>query len=336
MRQLGVDNPAIGPAHIAALAFSSYLVGMELPGERALYWRLSLKLAADPPEHVEEFDFQAVLESVDSRFSLATVSFELSAPGAFASGQVQAFERQQLETRWESTLPTEELAGQVALVVGASRGLGAAMAVGLARRGATCVGSYRRDVDGAREVSEAGGSRIEMTQGDGADSAWCAQVVEDIGTAHGKLDLLICNASPPLRPLAVAPQTTSRIQEYIQQAVALVAEPLAASLPALDRAGGTVVLVSTSAIHSPPALWPHYAAAKGAVEGLIRAAAAGWPKVRFIVLRPPRLETGFTFNAGLAQALPPALVMDRLAQVLVAPVEAGEPLFVEEFGAAEP
>jgi NAD(P)-dependent dehydrogenase (short-subunit alcohol dehydrogenase family) len=49
--------------------------------------------------------------------------------------------------------------------------------------------------------------------------------------------------------------------------------------------------VSSSAIRSLPADWPHYVAAKAAAEGLVAWAAATHPHIRFIIVRPPRLQT---------------------------------------------
>jgi NAD(P)-dependent dehydrogenase (short-subunit alcohol dehydrogenase family) len=65
-------------------------------------------------------------------------------------------------------------------------------------------------------------------------------------------------------------------------------------LDLVDERRGWCVVISSSAVSSPPADWPHYVAAKHALEGLTQTVAREYPNVSFLVVRPPRLLTDLT------------------------------------------
>lgn len=89
------------------------------------------------------------------------------------------------------------LQGKVALVTGASRGIGAAVALRLAAEGASVVVNYAGRADAAADVVsriEAAGSRAIAMQGDVSDSAACAALVSAAIDTFGSLDILVNNA----------------------------------------------------------------------------------------------------------------------------------------------
>ncbi len=89
------------------------------------------------------------------------------------------------------------LRGAVAIVTGGSRGIGRAIALDLARCGASIAVTYRTDADGAREtigrVHAAGGQGIAIA-GDGTDHGAPARVVSDVVRTFGRVDVLVNNA----------------------------------------------------------------------------------------------------------------------------------------------
>jgi 3-oxoacyl-[acyl-carrier protein] reductase len=89
------------------------------------------------------------------------------------------------------------LAGRVALVTGASRGIGRAIAIALARRGAKVIVNYASREDAAREAAaavEAVGGQAAISGFDVANSAAVTDAIKAIGKEHGSLDILVNNA----------------------------------------------------------------------------------------------------------------------------------------------
>lgn len=89
------------------------------------------------------------------------------------------------------------LGGKIALVTGASRGIGRAIAIKLAQAGATVVINYAGNIKAAQEVermiTEAGGKAM-LIQADVANAQSVENMIKEIAVAHGKIDILINNA----------------------------------------------------------------------------------------------------------------------------------------------
>ncbi|MGW5383214.1 SDR family oxidoreductase [Nocardia sp. NPDC003963] len=95
----------------------------------------------------------------------------------------------------------------VALISGAGRGIGAATARELGRRGYHVIVNFRQNTDAAREVAadiENEGGSAEIRQADVCDARQVADLVRRAYTDHANIDLLVCNANtvdPPFQPL---------------------------------------------------------------------------------------------------------------------------------------
>jgi len=95
------------------------------------------------------------------------------------------------------TIEDKALEGRVALVTGGSRGIGRAICVALARRGAKVVVNYAGREDAARETADlvrAAGGEAAVVQFDVAQSAQVTEAIKQIGKDHGGLDILVNNA----------------------------------------------------------------------------------------------------------------------------------------------
>ncbi|SFP16628.1 Short-chain dehydrogenase [Geodermatophilus dictyosporus] len=178
-----------------------------------------------------------------------------------------------------------------ALVTGASRGLGAALAAALAARGWRLVVDARDAGRLARTVAGLPApDRVTAVPGDVTDPAHRAALAEAVGD---RLDLLVNNASDlgptPLPRLAdLPPADLERVL-----AVNAVA-PLAlvqAVLPALERAGGTVVSVSSDAAVEAYAGWGGYGASKAALDRLTAVLAVEHPGLRVYAVDPGDMAT---------------------------------------------
>jgi len=323
----------VSPRHAEALLGCSYLVGMRLPGRRALFSDVTLDF--DAPTVAADDGFTLQLDALHADFGMASLSASFAARIA-ARAQMTAFVRRPvtapaLDTESspdDTEVDAEALRGKVAVVTGASRGLGAALAQALAQRGCTVVGTWlhsaaEAEALGARIAAQ--GGRFEALQADASDPRDAARLAEHIATHHGGLDLLVCNACPALRPLWIDPASAARITDHIAQSVAMVAHPLAHLLAPLERRKGIAVVISSSALDAPPAEWPHYVAAKRAVEGLAEVAAVEHPGVKLWIARPPKLLTELVNTPmGRHGATDPAAYASTLVDTLLGTAPASD------------
>jgi NAD(P)-dependent dehydrogenase (short-subunit alcohol dehydrogenase family)/acyl dehydratase len=329
----------------ATLLWASYLVGMELPGKHALFSSLAVTFQSGETTCDSAFDYSATVTSANPHFQLVTASATVRCGTQLvASVEIAAFVREAVSnsalTEINALCPSSSaLKGQVALVIGASRGLGAAITQGLALQGCSVVANYARSGREAVELRESlrdtPGS-VLLEQGNAMDVTWCAGLRDRLISKYGRLDYLISSASPPLLPLWVESEAVSRVVSYVADSLKLVLSPLATCLEPLAKSGGTHVLVSSSAVTKPVAIWPHYVSAKCALEGLVAAASAEYPTVKFVVMRPSRLRTELT-NTPLGRhgSLPVALAASHLIAALLADRNAsrGGVMYLDSFEA---
>jgi NAD(P)-dependent dehydrogenase (short-subunit alcohol dehydrogenase family) len=139
-----------------------------------------------------------------------------------------------------------ELAGKRALVTGASRGIGAAIALALADKGADVAITYERSVDRAAEVVraiEGKGRKALAIQADSADPAAVKRSVDEAAQALGGLDILVNNAAIVLYD-AVANVSVEHIDTLMD---VNIRSPLLASQAAIPylKAGGRILTIGS-------------------------------------------------------------------------------------------
>jgi NAD(P)-dependent dehydrogenase (short-subunit alcohol dehydrogenase family) len=182
-----------------------------------------------------------------------------------------------------------------AVITGASRGLGRAVSLALARRGATLVVDARgRSAldDVAHELLDAGAAAVESLPGSVTDPAHRAAIAEAVGRA-GRLDLLLNNAST----LGPSPQPDLRdypLEEWSRVYDVNVAAPLALTqflLPVLRRSGGAVVDITSDAAVEPYDGWGGYGSSKAALDQWTAILAAEEPDVHVYSFDPGDMRT---------------------------------------------
>ncbi len=169
-----------------------------------------------------------------------------------------------------------DLAGRTALITGGSRGIGRATADLLARAGARVAINYVRDESAAngavREIRAAGGEAMALA-GDVSDEAVARQLVRDVVAAWGRLDILINNAGIWDEDVAGRGDVAVWDRTY---AVNLRGSYLVtdAAVPHLEKHGGAIVFVSSTAGQRGEARHSAYAASKGALISYTKSLAA--------------------------------------------------------------
>jgi gluconate 5-dehydrogenase len=164
------------------------------------------------------------------------------------------------------------LSGKVALVTGASRGLGWAMAQALAKAGATVIINGRDDSTLKPRVAELAkaGLKGETAAFDVTDEKACAACIQGIVQRHGRFDILVANAGIQHRkPITEFERADwQRVLDTNLTAVWMLAKE-AAKVMIPRKAGRIIMTGSASAILARPTI-SAYIASKGAVHAMTR------------------------------------------------------------------
>ena len=193
------------------------------------------------------------------------------------------------------------LTGQVALVTGASRGIGRAIADTLAAHGATVWINYNRSQGAAEslagEIKEQGGSaftvRADVTKDDDV-----AAMIETI-TRQGGIDILVNNAGPKIHSASFDDLGWPDMQAALEQIVGGVFRVTHAALPHLREKQGKIVNVLAAAVLGRTAHnWLPYITAKGALLSFSKnlAQELGPSGVRVNMVSPSLVDTDLVSN----------------------------------------
>lgn len=165
----------------------------------------------------------------------------------------------------------DELAGRVALVTGASRGIGKAIAEALARAGADVAVNYRFREQEARTTSaaiEQLGRRAICVQADVSRAAEVGRLVETVQARLGHIAILVNNAGIT-RPQPLTEITEQDWNEVIAANLTSVFLVTQAVVPAMRSVHwGRIVNLSSVAAQTGGVVGPHYAASKAGILGL--------------------------------------------------------------------
>jgi 3-oxoacyl-[acyl-carrier protein] reductase len=196
-----------------------------------------------------------------------------------------------------------KLKGKVAVVTGASKGIGAGIAKALGAEGAAVVVNYASSKDGAErvvaEIKAQGGQAIAV-KGDVAKAADVQRLFDETRKAFGAVDVLVNNAG--VYKFAPLPEITE--DEFHRHFNTNVLGTILATKEAarhFGESGGSVINISSIASEEAVPGAAVYSATKGAVDTLTRVLAAelGPRKIRVNVIAPGGVETEGTHSAGV-------------------------------------
>ncbi len=199
-----------------------------------------------------------------------------------------------------------KLRGKVAVVTGASKGIGAAIAKQLAADGAQVVVNYATSREGAEkvvsEITKQGGKAIAVG-GSVSNEADVEKLFAETQKTYGKVDILVNNAGvygfAPLEQFTAAEYG----RQYDTNVLGLLLTTKAA-LPFFPAEGGSVVNISSVVSTLAPAMSSVYSSTKGAVDTITKSLAKelGSRKIRVNAINPGLVITEGTHSAGIADS----------------------------------
>lgn len=208
----------------------------------------------------------------------------------------------------------DDLNGKVALVTGASRGIGRAVAIALSEAGADVAVNYHTRGDAANETCGAikkAGCRALAVQADVSQAAEVARMVAVIETELGPVDILVNNAGiVSLKPLVeISEADWDEMLAVNLKSAFLVTQEVLRGMR--DRGWGRIMFLSSVAAQTGGITGPHYAASKAGVLGLTHSYARHLFKDGITVntLAPALIETDMV-TANL-KASPTAIPIGR-------------------------
>ena len=193
-------------------------------------------------------------------------------------------------------MPRIDLSGRVALVTGASRGIGLAIAQRLAAAGASVVVNARPIDDGLLEAfGKDEAQRISVLPGDVGAPETAGQMTRAIFTHHKRLDILVNNAGI-MRPAPIGMISDDEIDRTLATNLAGAIRLIQSAARLMARTGGSIVNLSSIVGLKGATGQLAYAASKAGIVGATLAAAKELaPKgIRVNAVAPGFIETGLT------------------------------------------
>jgi 3-oxoacyl-[acyl-carrier protein] reductase len=169
------------------------------------------------------------------------------------------------------------LNGKVALVTGASRGIGAASAKALAAHGAAVAVNYVHNREAAEAVvaaiTESGGKALTV-QADVRDAQEVARMAAATAEALGPVDILVLNAGPAVPFKSVTELTQAEFETKVLDEMRCFFLPAKAVMPSMiERKRGCIIGISSGLSRNPSFGFTAHTTSKSAVDGLMKSLA---------------------------------------------------------------
>jgi acyl dehydratase/NAD(P)-dependent dehydrogenase (short-subunit alcohol dehydrogenase family) len=278
----------LGVERVAALLGLSRLVGMECPGLHSMFSGFAIEF----PVTGTPSSLQYHVAKVHERFRLLKIDVQ----GLGVRGSVEAFARQppigqKSITELSSVVGPKEFAGQRALIVGGSRGLGELTAKLIAAGGGHPVITYAVGKDDAERV----GSEIKQWGGECDILKYDARMapLKQLAQLNGPVSHLYYYATCPIFGLRTKDFDAGILEEFLQFYVRGFYD-LCAALKELSPQSISVFYPSTVAVEERPRNMTEYSMAKAAAEILCGDLNRSWPTIHITSVRLPRLLTDQT------------------------------------------
>jgi 3-oxoacyl-[acyl-carrier protein] reductase len=197
---------------------------------------------------------------------------------------------------------SQKLAGKVAVVTGASKGIGAEIAKHLAAEGAAVVVNYSASKEDAEkvvgEITKKGGKAVAL-QANLAKEADVRRLFAEVKKTYDKLDILVNNAGVyEFAPIEEV--TAAQFHKMFDLNVLGLLLATQEAVKSFGNRGGSIINISSLAAASAPPATSVYSATKGAVNAITRSLAQelGARKIRVNAINPGLVETEGVRSAG--------------------------------------
>jgi NAD(P)-dependent dehydrogenase (short-subunit alcohol dehydrogenase family)/acyl dehydratase len=312
-RALGAE--ALNPRLLEGLAWSSYVVGMELPGLDSLFAGLVLALGdggalldgapldgARADGAVLSAGQTLVLRDRDERTGQLTVEGILAprSGAGRAHALIHCFALPRAASPDAASFALDRPPGQdrgAVIVIGGSRGYGASLTLALLALGYEVHVAFATSRHSAEELARLAGARaahLHLAQLDAGDPGAMRSLAQALEAAERPLVGVVLSAAPAPLAMGLTPRSGADLADYVAASLRLVSVPLGSLLALVDEQRGWLLFCSSAALAQPPRDWPHYVAAKAAIEGLAAWVATTRPALRTVVVRPPKMQTAMT------------------------------------------
>lgn len=301
MRLFGLAPTLLSAGRLSALAWGSFVVGMEYPGRQALFSMFDFVFddAAQDNDNCE-LVFPRISGYLDERFRRATLAGE--GRGTVRKFALAAYVRPEPveygldEVASAFTAVDERFRDKKVLVTGGTRGFGAVLSRGFLLSGSHVIATYHKEAQAGRDLESEGASRtrrvvacpIDLTSEDD-----CYRLASRVRETFGTLDIVVHNAALPVRPRAFLEQSPAEFSAFVEPSIRMMSQLCYTVLPCI-RPGGFFIGVSSAYTRELPQLFSHYVCYKIALEGLMQALAKEFTSLQFVVARPPRMLTDQT------------------------------------------
>ncbi len=193
---------------------------------------------------------------------------------------------------------------KIAVITGASKGIGAGIAKRLASEGATVVVNYASSKDGANrlvgDIVQAGGKAIAIGASVSNEDD-VTRLFEEVRKAFGRVDVLVNNAGV-YDPKPIESLSVSEFNRHFDTNVLGLLLVTKAALPLFPATGGSIVNISSVVSSLAPPAAAIYVGTKGAVDSITKSLAKEFSprKIRVNGIRPGFVITEGTHSAGMA------------------------------------
>jgi len=228
---------------------------------------------------------------------------------------------------------TKRFEGQLALVTGASRGIGAAIAKALAAEGAHVILTARTAgaLEQVEEAIHAAGGTATIAPLDLIETDSIARLASAVAERWGTLDILVLNAATLGSLSAVQAIDAKEFAKVMTLNVSAQQALIAAFDAALRKSARARVIGITSKVgRQPRAFWGAYGASKAAFETLVQAygeEVEGISNIRVALLDPGATRTAMRERAypgeDPASVKPPEMVADKIAELIASDAASG-------------